>query len=133
ERNGRCAPRGRSGQRRRGSARAPGRRRRAASRRWARDHGTGSARGARGPEWQQDHRRHWSRTLSFWPWQRHPQGRIAGRIVTRRMLYSIELERDMRDHDVVIAGGGLTGLILARTLVGVFGPQMRIAILDAVE
>lgn len=39
----------------------------------------------------------------------------------------------MRDHDVVIAGGGLTGLILARTLAGVFGPQMRIAILDAVE
>ncbi len=36
----------------------------------------------------------------------------------------------MRDHDVVIAGGGLTGLILARTLAGVFGPQMRLAILD---
>ncbi len=49
------------------------------------------------------------------------------------MLYSIELERDMRDHDVVIAGGGLTGLILARTLAGVFGPQMRLAILDAEE
>lgn len=37
----------------------------------------------------------------------------------------------MRDHDIVIAGGGLTGLVLARTLAGVFGPGARIAILDA--
>lgn len=37
----------------------------------------------------------------------------------------------MRDHDIVIAGGGLTGLVLARTLAGVFGPAGRIAILDA--
>ncbi|HWV82730.1 MAG TPA: FAD-dependent monooxygenase [Hyphomicrobiaceae bacterium] len=37
----------------------------------------------------------------------------------------------MRDHDIVIAGGGLTGLVLARTLAGVFGPAVRLAILDA--
>lgn len=37
----------------------------------------------------------------------------------------------MRDHDVVIAGGGLTGLVLARTLAGVFGHDARIALLDA--
>ncbi len=37
----------------------------------------------------------------------------------------------MRDHDIVIAGGGLTGLVLAHTLAGVFGPAVRIAILDA--
>jgi len=38
----------------------------------------------------------------------------------------------MRDHDIVIAGGGLTGLVLARTLTGVFGPGLHIAVLDAV-
>lgn len=37
----------------------------------------------------------------------------------------------MRDHDIVIAGGGLTGLVLARTLAGVFGPGARIAVVDA--
>lgn len=37
----------------------------------------------------------------------------------------------MRDHDVVIAGGGLTGLVLARTLAGVFGQDAHIALLDA--
>lgn len=37
----------------------------------------------------------------------------------------------MRDHDIVIAGGGLTGLVLARTLAGIFGPAMRLVILDA--
>ncbi len=37
----------------------------------------------------------------------------------------------MRDHDVLIAGGGLTGLVLARTLAGVFGGGARIAVLDA--
>ncbi len=37
----------------------------------------------------------------------------------------------MRDHDIVIAGGGLTGLLLARTLAEVFGPAVRIAVLDA--
>jgi 2-octaprenyl-6-methoxyphenol hydroxylase len=37
----------------------------------------------------------------------------------------------MRDHDVVIAGGGLTGLILARTLSGAFGGDARVALLDA--
>lgn len=38
----------------------------------------------------------------------------------------------MRDHDVVIAGSGLTGLVLARTLASALGPGVRIAILDAV-
>jgi 2-octaprenyl-6-methoxyphenol hydroxylase len=37
----------------------------------------------------------------------------------------------MRDHDIVIAGGGLTGLIQARTLAAVFGTGARIAILGA--
>lgn len=39
----------------------------------------------------------------------------------------------MRDHDVLIVGGGLTGLVLAQTLAGVFGDGARIAILDASE
>ncbi len=37
----------------------------------------------------------------------------------------------MRDHDVLIVGGGLTGLVLARTLARVFGGGARITILDA--
>lgn len=36
----------------------------------------------------------------------------------------------MRDHDIVIGGGGLTGLILARTLAGALGEGVRIAIID---
>jgi 2-octaprenyl-6-methoxyphenol hydroxylase len=36
----------------------------------------------------------------------------------------------MRDHDVIIAGGGLTGLILARTLAGAFGGNARIGLLE---
>lgn len=46
-------------------------------------------------------------------------------------IYSKEPERGMRDHDVVIAGGGLTGLVMARTLAGVFGTGGRIVLLDA--
>ena len=46
-------------------------------------------------------------------------------------IYSKEPERGMRDHDVVIAGGGLTGLVLARALAGVLGAGGRIALLDA--
>jgi 2-octaprenyl-6-methoxyphenol hydroxylase len=38
----------------------------------------------------------------------------------------------MRDHDIVIAGGGLTGLVLARTLAGAFRSGVRIAILDTI-
>lgn len=37
----------------------------------------------------------------------------------------------MRDHDVVIAGGGLTGHVLALTLAAVFGREVRIALLEA--
>jgi 2-octaprenyl-6-methoxyphenol hydroxylase len=37
----------------------------------------------------------------------------------------------MRDHDVVIVGGGLTGPILARTLAQALGNEARIALLDA--
>ena len=36
----------------------------------------------------------------------------------------------MRDHDIVIGGGGLTGLILARTLAGALGDGVRIAVID---
>jgi 2-octaprenyl-6-methoxyphenol hydroxylase len=36
----------------------------------------------------------------------------------------------MRDHDIVIGGGGLTGLILARTLARVLGEGVRIAVVD---
>ena len=36
----------------------------------------------------------------------------------------------MRDHDVIIGGGGLTGLILARTLAQTLGDGVRIAVLD---
>jgi 2-octaprenyl-6-methoxyphenol hydroxylase len=48
----------------------------------------------------------------------------------RPTLYSKQLERGMRDHDIVVAGGGLTGLILARTLAGVFGRGARLALLE---
>jgi 2-octaprenyl-6-methoxyphenol hydroxylase len=41
------------------------------------------------------------------------------------------LERDMRDHDIIIGGGGLTGLILARALSRSLGDGVRIAVLDA--
>lgn len=37
----------------------------------------------------------------------------------------------MRDHDVVIGGAGLTGLILAQTLARSLGSGVRIAVLDA--
>ena len=37
----------------------------------------------------------------------------------------------MRDHDIIIGGGGLTGLVLARALAGAFGGGGRIAVLDA--
>jgi 2-octaprenyl-6-methoxyphenol hydroxylase len=36
----------------------------------------------------------------------------------------------MRDHDIVIGGGGLTGLILARTLARVLGDDVRVAVID---
>jgi 2-octaprenyl-6-methoxyphenol hydroxylase len=36
----------------------------------------------------------------------------------------------MRDHDIVIGGGGLTGLILARTLAMALGGEARIAVID---
>ena len=36
----------------------------------------------------------------------------------------------MRDHDVIIGGGGLTGLVLARTLAQALGEGVRIAVLD---
>ncbi len=36
----------------------------------------------------------------------------------------------MRDHDVVVGGGGLTGLVLARTLSQALGDGARIAVLD---
>jgi 2-octaprenyl-6-methoxyphenol hydroxylase len=36
----------------------------------------------------------------------------------------------MRDHDIVIGGGGLTGLILARTLARALGDGVRIAVID---
>lgn len=36
----------------------------------------------------------------------------------------------MRDHDVIIGGGGLTGLVLARTLAQALGDGVRIALLD---
>jgi 2-octaprenyl-6-methoxyphenol hydroxylase len=36
----------------------------------------------------------------------------------------------MRDHDIVIGGGGLTGLILARTLAQVLGEGVRVAVID---
>lgn len=36
----------------------------------------------------------------------------------------------MRDHDIVIGGGGLTGLVLARSLAMVLGGEARIAVID---
>lgn len=36
----------------------------------------------------------------------------------------------MRDHDIVIGGGGLTGLVLARTLATALGSDARIAVID---
>jgi 2-octaprenyl-6-methoxyphenol hydroxylase len=36
----------------------------------------------------------------------------------------------MRDHDIVIGGGGLTGLVLARTLATALGDGARIAVID---
>lgn len=45
-------------------------------------------------------------------------------------LYSKQVERGMRDHDIVVAGGGLTGLILVRTLAGVLGRGARLAIVE---
>ncbi len=36
----------------------------------------------------------------------------------------------MRDHDVIIGGGGLIGLVLARTLAQTIGGDIRIAVLD---
>jgi 2-octaprenyl-6-methoxyphenol hydroxylase len=38
----------------------------------------------------------------------------------------------MRDHDIAIGGGGLTGLILARTLARVLGGGVRIAIIEPI-
>ena len=36
----------------------------------------------------------------------------------------------MRDHDIVIGGGGLSGLVLARTLAMALGDGVRIAVID---
>ena len=36
----------------------------------------------------------------------------------------------MRDHDIVIGGGGLTGLVLARALATALGSDARIAVID---